>query len=225
MAGPNQITGDTRFSADVSFDGTISSFPSASISNAHISTTAAIATSKIAQRPNAVFVLEAQEWRVHDALQTLLPTTSAADDLGITIGTFGTNAPYIGTSDLKAAGATTRYARIIRRLPYNYEAAESVTLRAYAGMITTVADTSATVDFEVYEIGASATPSSDLCATAAQSINSLTAADKDFTITATALNPGDLLDIRVTVAVNDAASGTAVIAALFKLSLLCDLRG
>lgn len=225
MAGPSIITNDTRFGADVSFDGTISSFPSASISNTHISTTAAIATSKMAQRVLAEYPIESFHWRIHDALQSPLPTTSATDDLGLIIGTFGTNAPYIGTSDLKAAGATTRYARALVRLPPNYEAAETVIVRLHAGMITTVADTSATADIECYSIGTSATPSSDLCATAAQSINSLTAADKDFTITATALNPGDLLDIRITLVVNDAATGTAVIGAVFHAALACDTRG
>lgn len=227
MAGPNRITTDTLFDADVAFGAgaTISAFPDAVISNAHVATNAAIATTKIAQRVLAEYQIEAIQWRVHDAFQTLLPTTSATDDLGITIGTFGTNAIYIGTSDLKAAGATTRYARVLVRLPPNYEAAETVVMRAHAGMITTVADTSATIDFEVYKVGTSATPSADLCATAAQSINSLVAADKDFTITATDLNPGDLLDVRMTIAVNDAASGTAVIAAAFNVALCCDTRG
>lgn len=162
--------------------------------------------------------------RVWDAPMSLLPTTSANDDLGVTIGTWGTSAPTIRTSDLKAAGATTRYSRHQFVLPPEYVAGESVVLRINAGMNTTVADTSATVDAVVYE-NTGSTISADLCATAAQSINSLTAANEDFTITATSLSPGDVLDIRIAVAVNDAATGTAVIAVINSIELILSVRG
>lgn len=162
--------------------------------------------------------------RVWDAPMSLLPTTSANDDLGVSVGTWATSAPTVQTSDLKAAGSTTRYSRHQFVLPPEYVAGESVVLRINAGMVTTVADTACTVDAVVYE-NTGAAISSDLCATAAQSMNSLTAADKDFTITATSLGPGDLLDIRLAVLVNDAATGTAVIAKLNSVSLVLSVRG
>jgi hypothetical protein len=51
--------------------------------------------------------------RIHDAFAT--PISAAAnDDLGISSGgTYGTDAPYITADDLKAVGATTRYARFL----------------------------------------------------------------------------------------------------------------
>lgn len=171
-----------------------------------------------------VYPLPLLDARVWDAPMSLLPTTSANDDLGVTIGTWATSAPTIRTSDLKAAGATTRYSRHQFVLPPEYVAGESVVLRINGGMDTTVADTTATVDAVVYK-NSGASISADLCATAAQSINSLTAGDDDFTITATSLAPGDLLDVRIAVAVNDAATGTAVIAVLNSISFVLSVRG
>src|SRR5690606_37633366 len=99
------------------------------------------------------------------------------------------------------------------------------TLRAFAGMITTVADNSATIDFEAYKIDGDNTVGSDLIDTSAQDINNLAFANQDFTVTPTGLAAGDVLDVRVAVAVNDAAAGTAVIAAIGRLDLLCDVKG
>lgn len=175
--------------------------------------------------PLQPFPVPFTDFRVHDALQTTLPGTSASDDLGLYGGTFGTSQPLIRTYDVKAAGSVTLRARALIRLPAEYVAAESVKLRLAAGMVTTVADTTATVDVEAFRVGKDNSLGSDICATSATSINSLTFADKDFTITAASLNPGDVLDVRITVAVNDAASGTAVIAAIAGVDLLCDIKG
>lgn len=165
------------------------------------------------------------DFRVHDAIQTVLPGTSASDDLGLYGGTFGTSQPLIRTYDVKAAGSVTLRARALIRLPAEYVAAESVKLRLSAGMVTTVADVAATVDVEAYKVGKDNSLGSDICATSATTINSLTFANKDFTITAASLNPGDVLDVRITIAVNDAATATAVIAAIGGVDLLADIKG
>ena len=164
-------------------------------------------------------------WRVWDAYGTILPATSAADDLGIYAGAFATGCPYVGTGDVKTL-TTTRYARTTFQLPPEYVAGARVQIRAHGGMVTTTAGTSATVDFEAFKLGLDTLISgSDLCATAAQSINSLTFAAKDFSVTPTTLSPGDWLDIRATIATVDAASGTAVIAALAAVQVLLDIQG
>jgi len=199
--------------------------PDASVSNASVKSDAAIARAKLAQDTLSRFPVKLTDLRVWDAFQTNLPGTSATDDLGLYGGTFGSASPQIKTYDLKAAGAQTLYARVQIPLPAEYDAGETVTLRLHAGMETTVADTSATVDVEAYESDSEGGISADLCATAAQTINSLVKADKDFTITPTDLVAGDMLDVRITVAVNDAATGTAVIAAIGAIELLCDIRG
>ena len=84
---------------------------------------------------------------------------------------------------------------------------------------------SATIDIECYKSNRdTGKTGSDLCATAAQSINSLTFANKDFTITSSSLLPGDWLDIRWTIATNDGATATAVIAALAAAEFLLDVK-
>ena len=109
-------------------------------------------------------------------------------------------------------------------MPECYQAAETVTLILSAGMKTTVADTTCTVDIEAYKIDKITGISADLCATAATTINSLTFANKTFTITATTLSAGDVLDCRVTIACNDAATGTAVTPTIAGFDLVCDLQ-
>ena len=201
---------------------------SGSILNAAIASGANIDRSKMALESLKAFVIPLTDFRVWDAYTTVLPAASATDDLGLYGGTFGSASPYIGTSDLKTAGATTRYARVATHLPDVYEADADVKIRLFAGMITTVADVSATIDVECYESDGDSTISADLCTTAATSINggpAGTFANVDFVITDTGLSPNDLLDIRVTIAVNDASSGTAVIGAFGKAYLLCDARG
>ncbi len=184
-----------------------------------------IARSELLQSENDRFKIQPTDWRVWDALHTNLPGTAATDDLALIGGTFGTASPTIQTGDLKAAGSTSRYARCTFQLPNCYVLGQSVTVRAHAGMKTTVADTAATVDFEVYRSNDEEGIGSDLCATAATTINSLTDANKDFTVTPATLNPGDTLDIRMTVLVNDAATATAVIGQIGSVELLLDVKG
>ena len=164
------------------------------------------------------------EWRVWDAMGSLLPSAAANDDLGIVGGTFGSASPSLQSGDAKAT-TVTRYARCTVRLPHQYVAGETVLLRVHAGMLTTVSDGTATIDFQVYRSDDAAGIGSDLCATGAQSINSLTPANKDFVITAASLGPGDLLDIRMTIAITDAATGTAVIGMAGAVELLLDVKG
>ena len=164
--------------------------------------------------------------KVWDAANSNLPGTAATDDLEINTGTWGTNVPSIQTGDLKAAGATTRYALFEVATSPEYVAGQTVTLRASAGMLTTVADTSATIDFEAYITDRQGLVSgSDLVSTAATSINSLTFANYDFTLTPTTIDPGQKIVIRMAIAVNDGATGTAVIGSVGALELLLDTQG
>ena len=162
--------------------------------------------------------------RVHDAVGTVLPGTAAADDLALVGGTFGTNPIDVQAGDVKAT-SSTRYARFAERLPPNYKAGGTITLRMHAGMKTTVADTSCDLDAEVYQSDLENGVGSDLCATNAQPINSLTFADKDFVVTPTGLVAGDVLDVRIAVAYVDAATGTAVIPVIGSIELRCQTQG
>lgn len=163
-------------------------------------------------------------FRVHDAFQTALGT-AGTDDLGITAGAHGTGVPYLTAGDCKAA-AVTRYGRAVVRIPDNYVAGESVRLVVHAGMLTTVSDGTATVDFQAFKVGTNALVSgADLVATAATTINSLTFADVAFNVTSTSLSPGDELDIKIAVACTDTATATAVIPAIQTVRLECDVKG
>lgn len=172
------------------------------------------------------FPIPLTDFRVWDALQTVLPGTPATDDLGLVGGTFGTATPSLRTEDLKTLGATNNRARVLVQLPWEYIATQSVTLRFKAGMITTAADTSATLDCEVYKLQDDPDDAigSDLVTTAATTINSLVFVDVDFVLTSSGLSPGDILDCRITTAVNDGAGATAVIAGISSAKLLCDVR-
>lgn len=199
---------------------------SGSVTNASVAATAAIARSKLAQDVLEIYPIPLTDFRVWDAFQTNLPGTSASDDLGLYGGTFGTNVPKIKTYDVKAAGAVTLYARACVPIPIEYDDTHTIQLRARAGMETTVASASATIDFQAYErVITGGAVGSDLVSTSAISINSLTFANCDFTIDGTDLVGGDWLDVRVVVAVNDAATATAVIASIASIELLCDVKG
>lgn len=209
MALTNLVTGDMLVQGDLIVTGN----------------SPAKSRSDLTQEDNARFPIPLDSWRVWDAMATNLPGTSATDDLGFIGGTFGSASPSIQTSDLKAAGSTTRYARVVTKLPHSYVAGQSVTIRAHAGMKTTVADTAATIDFEAYRSNDETGIGSDLVTTAATTINSLTLANKDFILSTGTLLPGDTLDIRMTVLVNDAATGTAVIGLVGGVELLLDVKG
>lgn len=164
-------------------------------------------------------------FRVWDAYQTLLGTP-ASDDLGIATGTFATGLPYISTGDVKAAGSVTRYARCLLTLPPEYVTGSTLSLIFEAGMITTVADGTATIDAQAYLLGSNTLiTGSDLVSTAAQSINSLTFADFTFVVTPTNLQPGSVLDVRIAIATADASTVTAVIGALSTAFIQTNFQG
>lgn len=206
-------------------NATSATYKSGSITNDAVSASANFARSKLALDELKPYPVDLSNLRIHDAYQTLLTTTSpTADDLTIQGGTFGSGAPTITTVDVKATSGT-KYARFMITLPAEYDAAETVNIDIYAGAETTVADTSMAVDLEVYEIDGTGAVGSDLCATTSQSINSLTYATKTFSITATGLVAGDVLDCRVAITWVDAATATAVIGSIGRITLKCDVRG
>jgi hypothetical protein len=185
----------------------------------------AYSRSELTQENEAPYGINPVLWRVHDAIGTALGT-AGTDDLGITAGTYGTGSVYLTAGDVKALGATTRYARALFQLPPEYVAGETVLFAVNAGMLTTVADVSCTVDLQAYKLGLdSLITGSDLVSTAATTINSLTFAEKEFTLTATSLSPGDWLDLRLAIISNDAATGTAVTPAIAAAGFKLDIKG
>lgn len=202
----------------------ILTLPDGNINNIDIAGSANIDPAKMAQRVLAESVVPVHSFRVWDAVTSNPPSAASADDLGLVTGTWGTNPVRLTAGDLKAQGATTRRIYFSVQVPANYDDGETIQVRIRAKMETTLADVSCTVDLEAY-VGASGAVGSDLVTTSAQSMNSLTAANYDFTLSGSGINPGDLIECRLSIACNDAASATAVTPAVYKVSLLCDTRG
>lgn len=186
---------------------------------------ASITRAKLTQEALAPLAVPLVSLRTWDDLTASLPSTAATDDLAIIDGAvWGTNAPTVQTSDAKAT-TVTQYGRFNIPVGEEYDTGETLQIRVRGGMITTVSDTTATVDIEVYVDDGDGDVGSDLCTTAAQSINSLTKADKDFSVSVGALVHGDSLDCRVTIAITDGATATAVIGEISAIKLLRDVKG
>lgn len=174
-----------------------------------------------------LFPVTLLDWRVHDALGTFIGT-AGNDDLGLSGGTFGTSTPVLSAGDLKAAGATTRYARKLLHLPPNYMPGETVLLRIAAAMVTTVADTSCTLDVDAYlHDDEGGITGSNLYTGSAQDMNDTFAnlSLLDFALTTTNLAAGSVIDTRLAIACNDGATGTAVTPTIAGIWLACDTKG
>ncbi len=178
----------------------------------------------ILKQETARFPIPWSSLRIFDAYQTALTGTANTDDLALIGGTFGTAPPMVQAGSA-AIASITRYARFQVIVPECYVAGQAFALVFSAGMKTTVADTSATLDVECYRADKISGISADLCTTAAQSINSLVFADKSFTITPGTLLPGDILDCRITIAAVDAATGAAVTPTIAGMDISCAIKG
>ena len=204
-------------------------FPAIGLTNASFSSKAALARTQLEQTPNAVYAVPLTAMRDYSDLAALPPATATGiANMGLKTETFGANAANLSTDDASMLGSTTFQSRFLFTMPAEYDDGETVTVRLKSGMETTVADTSATVDVEAYlfdETGGLDGSPTDLCTTAAQSINSLTAATQNFTLTPTNLVSGSVLDIRLTATIDDSVTGTAVIGNIYSVAVLCDIRG
>ncbi len=172
-----------------------------------------------------VYPIPFENWRIWNANQSTIPNPSASDDIGYYGGTFASASPSLQTYDVKTVGATNLYARTTVILPAEYVAGESVTLRFHAGALGAVADTTMTLDVQAFLSDDEAGIGSDLYTGAAWDINNTTMADKDYSLSPGTLSPGDILDIRINIAPNDASGGSSVAGIIGKASLLCDVKG
>ena len=162
-------------------------------------------------------------WRTWDAVGTNLPGAAANDDLGLVGGTFGTNHISIQAGDVGGT-TSTRYARGVIALPWEYVAAQTVTIRCYAGVQTTVCDGSCTLDVEAYIMDGDYTLGADVVSTTATTMNSTSFANLDFSCTATNLSPGSQLDVRLTVDYADTGDAGVMIPTIGLVQLLADVR-
>lgn len=196
--------------------------PANSVLNANVASTAAIDRSKLALESLASFAVPFNHFRVWDAMATNLPGTAADDDLGFTGGTWGTSVPHLTTSDFEGTTVTQR-ARVQIFAPENFITGEDFQF-SLTCKVSAAAQVSATVDVEAFLTGYDgAVTGADICATAAQSINSTTAAGKAFVLSG--VTPGALIDVRVTIAGDDTGGTGAITAIIGGAFILCDIRG
>ena len=141
------------------------------------------------------------QFRIHDAPMTLLGDgVGAVDDLGVTDGTYGTNA--LALNAVTGAGLTdTSYGRYRYPVPSDYVDGTDIVIACTVAEVDAAA-TSSTLDLECHT---SAVPGTDICATAA--INIAGGAIATFTITGTTVTSGSILDLRFAVANNDGGGG------------------
>lgn len=195
------------------------------LTDASLSPTADVSRAKLAQNPDTPFPLDLSGLRVHDDLRAVLPGTAAGDDLALVQGTFGTDAPMLQSADQASNGTpTVAYARALVRIPESFDTAQSLAIRL-SGRMQTVADTTATVDVEAYLSDRNGSVGSDLVSEAAESINSANWADRTFAVTSASITPGDVLDVRIAVTIEDGATASGVIAEIGAIELLADIRG
>lgn len=219
-SGTDIASGTALHSSTIDLKGTVDT-------NQVLTLSATSSDLDIASGTSIGFDLTGTPTAARGCVTALLAPAASADDLRIVNGTFGTAATTVQTSDSKNTSVTQR-ARFRLALPPEYVTGETVKIRVFAGMDTTVASSSATVDIECYEFdgeGALGGLPTDLCETNAQSINSTTNASKDFTITSSGLAAGDMLDCRVTIAITDSATATAVIGEIGYIACVLDIKG
>ena len=162
--------------------------------------------------------------RVHDNFAANLASTATSGDMGLVTGTPGTDAPTLQGSDF-GGGSVSDKATFQFALPPEYVSGGPISLRLRAAMLTTVSDGTATVDVECWPQDDDGGASADICATAAQSINSLTPAAKTFTITPTNLLPGEILTFRLSFGGSDAGDAGVMVPEISKVSVLLNIRG
>lgn len=172
------------------------------------------------------FTIPMTSFRVYDAMHTLSPGTPAWDDLGL-VGDEVVNTGFsLQTQDEKSFGAARSHlSGVLYPMPIEYVQGGLVRIRLHAGMVGAIADVSAACIVNVNKSDEELGVGAELVVGGGQSCNSLAFADYDFTVEPATLVPGDLLNIRLAVLLQDNATGTPVIAAIGSVKLLCDVKG
>lgn len=162
--------------------------------------------------------------RTHDAFHTTLPGTAANDDMAIITGTPGTDAPTLQGVDFGGTSSDEKCGFQFV-LPPEYVSGGQIQVVVRAAMLTTVADTSCTIDVQCWPQDDNGAASTDICASAAQNMNTLTPANYTFDMTATNRLPGDVLNFRLAFAGTDSGNAGVMIPEISKVTVKLDIRG
>jgi hypothetical protein len=197
-----------------------------SVTNSNIATNADIARSKLAQDVKT-YTIPLTSCRIWDAMATSLGVAAgapSADDMGLITGTPGTAVPTLNSIDWKGTSPTEKCAFEFV-LPAEYDAANTITLRIRAAMLTTVSDGTATIDANCYASNRDGVASADLVTTVAQNMKTLTPANYDFTVTPTGRAAGDRLVFVLTFGGTDTGAAGEMISEISEIEVLLDVRG
>lgn len=107
-------------------------------------------------------------------------------------------------------------------LPPEYKAGGNVKLRLKHRSNGAGTAGTCTIDVNAYEQDGNGAKGSDICATAAQTVTKTTWTTSDFTITATGLVAGDIINFVVTTSIQESA-GSALAAQIDGIAVLCDV--
>ena len=183
----------------------------------------ASARSDLTQDDLASYPIPLSAFRKKARLDVSLDSSPSAPDLGTIDNTFGTAAPTLETESQQTNGGEAIHnARFQFPVPIEYVNGQTVTIRVNAGMRGGTADTHANLDVVCVRTAAANT---DICATAAQSINNTTAANKDFTITPTNVVSGDILDVVISTLIEDMSSSSGIYGQIKSVEVLLDVKG
>jgi len=213
-------------SGSMGFTGEIT-IGESSVTNSNIATNADIARSKLAQDALKPYTIPLTSCRVWDAMATSLGVAAgspSADDMGLITGTPGTDVPTLQGVDFGGTSTDEKCAFEFV-LPAEYDAANTITLRIRAAMLTTVSDGTATIDAQCYASNRDGVASADLVSTDAQNMKTLTPANYDFTVTPTGRAAGDRLVFVLAFGGSDTGDAGVMISEISEIELLLDVRG
>lgn len=148
-----------------------------------------------------------------------LPATASGSDLGMYAGVYSSATPVLVSSTIHQT-TVEQCGRLSIILPHEYVAGQPVTIRVRAWR-SGVPQLYAYVDCEAYRCDRQQGAVGDLVTTGGQTISAIQT-DYSFTVTPTAMAPGQILDVRLTLVIDDTGGDVndkyAVIGAI---ELLC----
>jgi hypothetical protein len=154
---------------------------------------------------------------------TLTALGAAGDgvSLGLAAGSHAAAGPMLESS-LVSGSAVVERVRALVPLPPGYQPGTDVTLRVSARVGTAV-EVSADLDAAVCRLEGAGDAGADVCVSPAAPL-STTWSDADFTLTGSGLSPGDVLDVELTVSLDDTGGSAGAKAYIGDARLLCATR-
>lgn len=215
---------DMRFLGELNFgDADLITWPSGSIPGTALASGANILPSQmvlVALVPDRVPLDEFRVTGTGVHLGAAAGTPAGA--MGLTYGTHGTGSPKM-VGESASGNSKTNTARTVRPLPAKYADGNTVTLQVHA-RITVDANTSQTLDAQVFESNGEGGVGSELY-TGAALVLTTSWADYDFTINPAALIAGDPLDIELTGVADDTGGASGSVIEIGDVIVLSDRRG